>query len=495
VERLTQDPGFECVSLKGKGRSGRRILYELHGVEHPIHPTGPGRTFTRYEDITHLATSRRGLWLGTRTAALLIPRGTFPEEQGPEHAYAELMMRIEQGPGGAAQLAHIAEVEAIAQRDGATTAVWGLAAVCGVVFLVQLMLGNDVHEVGYHSGPLVAAGDFWRIITANFVHAFPTVPVHMGVNLLGAIVIGGIAERSLGATRTIVVMGASGLLAMQLCAWLGYPPVVGASGIVAGLLGSLTWLEFFRTEDLPAWWRLPRRPLIALLLASVLIDWFVPAFAGAAHIGGFFGGVLATWAVAGRPVRSETSPGWVRGLALLTLVVAFVGTAKAGIELSTTDDYAARNLAVIAELPDVTPEELNQRAWQVAIEDDSTEELLIAALQAAERAVELSEREESAILDTLAEVNFALGNQDAALSAIDEAIALAPFDTYYREQRRRFTGERAADDRPEPPMLGFAMPRTFQIFIQGAPEGALSPVPTPSPAPAPGPDVRSQPSP
>ncbi len=476
---MTQDSTSECVSLKGRG--GRRILYELHGVEHPIHPTGPGRAFARYEDITHLATSKRGLWLGTRAAALLIPRGTFPDEQGPEQVYSELMARIESGPGGAAQLARIAQVEAIAQREVRTRAVWGLAAVCGVVFLVQLLLGSDVHEVGYHSGPLVSAGDLWRIVTANFVHAFPTVPVHMGVNLLGAVVIGGIAERSLGATRTIVVMGASGLLAMQLCSWLGYPPVVGASGIVAGLLGSLTWLEFCRAEDLPAWWRLPRRPLVAVLLGSVLVDWVVPAFAGAAHIGGFLGGVLATWAIAGRPVRPETTPLWVRGLAVLTLGVVLIGTATAGVELATTEDYAARNLSVISELPDVTPEELNQRAWLVAIDEDSTEELLVAALHAAQRAVELSERDESAILDTLAEVNFALGNQEEALAAIDEAIALTPLEPYYREQRRRYTGEREADDRPDAPVPWLSMPQTFQIFIGQGPPPEDSPPASPPP--------------
>ena len=35
--------------------------------------------------------------------------------------------------------------------------------------------------------------------------------------------------------------------------------------------------------------------------------------------------------------------------------------------------------------------------------------------------------------------------------AIDEAIRLAPHERYFLEQRRRFTGERAADDRPDPP--------------------------------------------
>ena len=111
---------------------------------------------------------------------------------------------------------------------------------------------------------------------------------------------------------------------------------------------------------------------------------------------------------------------------------------------------------------------MNQRAWQIAIDEDSTKERLLAALQAAERSVDLSERQESAILDTLAEVHFVLGNQASALAAIDEAIALAPFDTYYQEQRRRFTGERAADDRPEPPMLGFAIPRTIQVIFESA---------------------------
>ena len=40
----------ECVPLQGRG--DRRILYELHGIEHPIHPTRPGREFTRYAFFT-----------------------------------------------------------------------------------------------------------------------------------------------------------------------------------------------------------------------------------------------------------------------------------------------------------------------------------------------------------------------------------------------------------------------------------------------------------
>ena len=47
---------------------------------------------------------------------------------------------------------------------------------------------------------------------------------------------------------------------------------------------------------------------------------------------------------------------------------------------------------------------------------------------------------------------FALGEADRALLAIDEALALSPWEEYYREQRRRFMGARDADDRPSPPI-------------------------------------------
>ena len=37
------------------------------------------------------------------------------------------------------------------------------------------------------------------------------------------------------------------------------------------------------------------------------------------------------------------------------------------------------------------------------------------------------------------------------LTTIDEAIYLAPGVEYFREQRRRFSGEREPEDRPDPP--------------------------------------------
>jgi hypothetical protein len=139
--------------------------------------------------------------------------------------------------------------------------------------------------------------------------------------------------------------------------------------------------------------------------------------------------------------------------ALLFATAISMGTAAMDVAADghAVARYAARN----ARLPGISPDELNNHAWMIAISPDVTREELEAALLLAERAVSETQRSEATILDTLAEVRFGLGMEAAAVSAIDEAIALDPNEAYYHEQRRRFTGERTRGDRPEyiPPMF------------------------------------------
>ena len=48
---------------------------------------------------------------------------------------------------------------------------------------------------------------------------------------------------------------------------------------------------------------------------------------------------------------------------------------------------------------------------------------------------------------------FVAGDISGALAVIDEAIDVSRGERYFEEQRRRFTGERSAEDRPAPPGL------------------------------------------
>jgi hypothetical protein len=209
-------------------------------------------------------------------------------------------------------------------------------------------------------------------------------------------------------------------------------------------------------DRLPAWWRIPRHALLTVLVVSAALGFFVPMIAGAAHLGGLVAGGLAMMLVGGRGVGARPNPVWLRAAATATLAVTAAAVVTAGAELYGPGDYTARQIARLAHLENISPGLLNDFAWSIAIDPEAKREHLEAALLLAERAVAETERGEAAMLDTLAELQFQLGQPELALQTIDEAIAREPDETYYREQRRRFTGERDPDDRPDAP--GFELP-------------------------------------
>jgi membrane associated rhomboid family serine protease len=448
VSTAPGEPPSARDSFPLRGRS-RAIVLDDAGLHHPGGGRGLRSVFTPYSEITHLSGSARTLWIGARRSVYVLPRRAFGDPRDADRLVRALLERVARGPDGARQLARMAEIEEFARSAPPLRATWALVAACLAVFVLQLALGPEVAEVGYFSPLLVADGDLWRIATANLLHGAPEVPVHLLLNLLGLIVVGTLVERPLGAARTLVVMGASGIGAMGASALAGYSQVVGVSGVVFGLAGGLTWLELRRADHLPAAWRLPRRVLWTLLAVNAALMWLVPIIAGAAHAGGFAAGALAAALSTRVDLELRRPAAWVRAGALAAVVLTLLSLASAARELAAHPDFIASHSRRLAALPGVPPEELNDRAWIIAVSDDATRGQLDAALELATRAVAETGREEATILDTLAEVQFQLGRRDEAIATIDEAIARAPAQPYYREQRRRFTGERAADDRPD----------------------------------------------
>ncbi|HKA13714.1 MAG TPA: rhomboid family intramembrane serine protease [Myxococcota bacterium] len=428
-------------SLRGKPRS---IELEAEGIHHPTGARFGGPLYTAYRDITHLASSSRAIWIGTRRSVYVIPRRAFVDPHGPEHLVRALLEHIARQPGGSAQLAHMAEIEETAREVRSLRATWALVIACAAIYAAQLLGGGNVYTVGYFAGGLAADGDWWRIVTGNLLHVNA---VHLILNLLGLLAVGSIVERALGTAATACVMAASGLGAMA-AAWWSPLPVVGVSGIVFGLLAAALWIELCFGGELPAWWRVPRRALFGATALSTLIS-FLPFVAGGAHAGGFAAGGLAAAALAPRGLRLDPSGIGLRTAAGVSAAVAAFAIAAAGYELLRDGEFAARFAARLARLPDVSANELNNHAWTIAVDERSSPALLEAALELAERAADETQHSEPYILDTLAEVHFQLGHRVEAVAAIDEAIQRAPGEDYYREQRRRFLGERDPEDRPD----------------------------------------------
>jgi membrane associated rhomboid family serine protease len=425
------------------------IVLEAEGFRHPRSSRRGSQVFTRFEDLTHLVASPRVLWVGARKSTYTIPRSSFAQYDAPERLMESLLARVGELPNGEEQLARMARVDEISRNPVAPRATWGLIGICLLVYLLQLSMGMRISMAGQFSPALVADGDIWRIFTANLLHAQPGFVgySHITFNLLALLALGTLMERSLGSARTVCVMGAAAILSMLTSGWFGNLPVVGVSGVVFGLVGGILWLDYRRAEEIPAWWRFPRRSIWILLAINAVLGVLVPFIALAAHAGGLIAGAAATAAVT-RQI-STRPPRWVQLACGLVVLATAMSVSTAGMDAFADDDAVVRYATRWAHLPGISPYELNDRAWYIAISPSSGPRELEAALLLAERAVSETQRSEATILDTLAEVQFALGMTHAAIATIEEAIAHQPDDPYYREQLRRFAGERAPGDRPE----------------------------------------------
>ncbi len=444
----TESLDGESRAFDYRGRA-RAIVLDGEGVHHPSSSRGRGHAFTCYADITHVAVVPPGFWLGTKRSVYTFARTSFVDPISPERLLRALLERIVERPGGGTQLARINDLDARSLDVPPPRATLGLAALCVGIFVFTTFTILPIFDAGYMSPPLVRDGDLYRLVTANLIHAFS---LHLVFNLLCLLAVGRMLERAIGTERVVCVMGAAGLGAMAATGWLRDESVVGVSGVVFGLAAGLLWVELRCADALPAWWRFPRRALIwicAALLVDSTLGFVISFVAGEAHLGGFAAGLLATALVTPRTL-GPPSPGVARA-SRVVFGVAAASVLLATVTLALPGDFRVRHALRLASLPGVSAADLNDRAWLLATLPDATPEGLDAALHLAERAVEKTGRMDATILDTLAEVQFQLGHSERAIVIIDEAIERRPEEAYYREQRRRFLGERGRNDRPDPP--------------------------------------------
>jgi len=431
------------------------IVLDDEGVWHPRSLRSVKPIRTPYRDITHIAVSAHSLWLGARKSVYLLPRGIFEQQDGPECLAQALRSRIQALPDGASRLDRFDQIDRIGESAAPPRATQTLTMLCFLVYAAQSKLGLPLILAGHYNAALVADGDAWRILTGNLLHVQDGFAAlfHIGLNLLLLTALGYLVERPLGLVRTACVIVLSGAAAMITGGLFGSSMLFGASGIVFGMAGSALWLDYRHAEELPAWWRFPRRYLVITTAAFLVIGVANPIVSVAGHVGGLVSGVVAT-ACVGRRIFSRPAL-WIRVVFSLLMCAVLLSMGTATMDVLADGNPIARYAARKAALPDIPSAELNDYAWMIAISPDVTREELEAALLLAERAVVKTGRSEAIILDTLAEVQFGLGLDADAISTIDEAIALEPDEVYYREQRRRFMGERARDDRPEyiPPMF------------------------------------------
>src|ERR671934_241168 len=115
----------------------------------------------------------------------------------------------------------------------------GINANSGSIYAKGVLVASAIDSHGHVIG--VAHGQWWRLITAAFLHYGP---IHLGLNMLALYWIGTPVETYLGRWRYLLLYLVSGL-AGSAGALVVTPtsPTVGASGAIFGILGAALILE------------------------------------------------------------------------------------------------------------------------------------------------------------------------------------------------------------------------------------------------------------
>ncbi len=190
-----------------------------------------------------------------------------------------------------------------------------------VVYLITIVQGNGYNAPGGRLffdwllyGPSVAQGDWWRLITAAFLHASI---LHIGLNMYVLWIIGQPVEAYLGRARFLALYMVSGL-AGSAGALVLTPrtPTLGASGAIFGILGALLIIEWQTTGRLAG-------NAMTWIVINLALSFVISNISIGGHVGGLIGGILITLGFAN----------WGRGLSAYGKigVTGFAGLAGVAI--------------------------------------------------------------------------------------------------------------------------------------------------------------------
>jgi membrane associated rhomboid family serine protease len=164
------------------------------------------------------------------------------------------------------------------------------------VYIAELIQGGGVYGVNstiYEKGvlfaPFVADGDWWRLLTAAFLHYGP---FHLLLNMLGLFWFGTLLEQRIGSGRFLLIYVVSGL-AGSAGALVISPnsPTVGASGAIFGILGAGFVLEQQRDYVFGG-------SALGVIVANLVLTFFwSSSISVGGHVGGLIGGAASMLAL------------------------------------------------------------------------------------------------------------------------------------------------------------------------------------------------------
>ena len=164
---------------------------------------------------------------------------------------------------------------------------------------------NTLVDFGALFGPLIAAGEYWRLFSSLFLHVGL---LHLLFNSFALFIFGPIIENLFGKIRFITIYLFSGVSGSLISLYFN-PLVVaaGASGAIFGLLGALAAFFLLNRNILGVFAQKNFIAVIILVAFNMFFGFLIPGVDNFAHLGGFISGlVISTVLVPILPIENTT---------------------------------------------------------------------------------------------------------------------------------------------------------------------------------------------
>jgi membrane associated rhomboid family serine protease len=189
--------------------------------------------------------------------------------------------------------------------------------------------GQVLVRLGAKFGPLIAAGQWWRLVTAMFLHAGL---LHIGFNLWCLFDLGPEVESLFSTPKFIVLYLVTGIFGFIVSLfWSPFGISIGASGAILGLIGILIGASFHHgqlgKEYRSQLWRWVIYIFAFALIPGLSID-------NAAHIGGLISGLALGYVIPEGEPETRTGENLWNALAVLSVFIIAGSFALMALQLN-----------------------------------------------------------------------------------------------------------------------------------------------------------------
>lgn len=214
-------------------------------------------------------------------------------------------------------------------RRQATPATWALLGLIAALFAATEIAGGSTTmavmlRAGVNDRSFVEAGEWWRLVTANFLHFGY---LHFAVNAFSLFAVGPMLEKLYGTSKYLaiyVIAGLTGAIASML---FNVGSSAGASGALFGLMGAMLIIGLRHQAAIPDHFRRELRTIALVTLGiNMAYGFTAPSVDNYAHMGGLAGGLLLA-AVLGPTPRLVGRVPRRRATGLLAVPPAFAALA------------------------------------------------------------------------------------------------------------------------------------------------------------------------